>query len=61
MKPQQGQINDLKKAGIFADNVQIVCEAGADNGHTFNGEFLAKVGRKFHRINNGKLIKTIKP
>jgi hypothetical protein len=59
MKPQQGQINDLNNLGIYGAPT-IVCEAGSDNGSTFNGAFLAKIGRTYYRINNGELIKVIK-
>ncbi len=59
MNPQQGQIKDLQNVGIKCGKINIVCEAGNDNGQTFKGEFLAKCGRKLVRINNGKLIKII--
>lgn len=59
MKAQEGQLNDIKKVIPTANssNVEIIAEGGSDNGKTFNGSFLAKVGGKTFKFEDGKLIK----
>lgn len=59
MKAQQGQINDIRRNIPTAKNIEIIAEGGNDNGKTFRGEFLAKVDGKYHRFEDGKLIKTL--
>jgi len=59
LKAQAGQIKDLQKfiPNLKADSVQVIAEGGNDNGETFNGSFLAKVGKVMYRITDGKLVR----
>ncbi len=61
MKAQAGQIKDLKKNKVDIQNktVSIIAEAGLDKGTTFMGAFLAKVGSKHYKIEDGVLTKIL--
>ncbi len=61
MKAQAGQIKDIQKIlpSVTPAKITIIAEGGNDNGETFSGSFLAKIGRKCYRITDGKLIKVI--
>ena len=56
MKPQAGQIKDiekyLKRRIVESDRVEILAEGGSDNGETFLGCFVAKIGRKKYMFDN---------
>lgn len=59
MKAQQGQISDINRniKNVNADNIEIIAEGGSDNGKTFNGTFIAKIGKNKFKFENGKMIK----
>ena len=63
MNAQQGQIEQLKKSfsGIKQLDIDILFEAGNDNGKTFNGDFIAKIkGRGVFRVYENGSTKKIK-
>jgi hypothetical protein len=59
MKAQQGQISDINKniKNVNADNIEIIAEGGSDNGETFNGTFIARIGKNKFKFEDGKITK----
>lgn len=62
MKPQKGQILTVQKYfNTSSESMEILAEAGNDNGKSFLGNFIVKIKRTgIYRFDNGILIRRIK-
>lgn len=62
MTIQPGQDKDIRKAfpNYDKENSEIIAEGGNDNGETFRGSFLVKIGKSVYRFDDGKFIKKVK-